>query len=182
MKEEWKNIPWFKWFYQVSWFGRIKSLKNWIRWFWKEKILKHYKNKKWYCYVKLWKNWIFKNYAIHRLVLFAFIWENTLQCNHKDWNPSNNVLENLEYCTASENIKHSYRVLKRKPNLTSLWKFWKNSFSGKKVNQYTKEWEFIKTWDCIINIEKKLSINASNISKVCKWKNKTAWWFIWKYA
>lgn len=52
-----------------------------------------------------------KNAFVHRLVLSTFCpVENmdALDVNHKDGNKLNNNLENLEWCTRSENIKHSY--------------------------------------------------------------------------
>lgn len=47
--------------------------------------------------------------SIHRLVAQAFIPNpnNWPQVNHIDYNPSNNRLENLEWCTAKMNMRHS---------------------------------------------------------------------------
>lgn len=59
-----------------------------------------------------------KSWAIHRLVMASFVprddWKE-MQVNHKDGVRNNNSLNNLEWCTNSENRAHSYRVLKR-PN------------------------------------------------------------------
>lgn len=54
-----------------------------------------------------------KKYRVHRLVAMEFI-DNPLNkenVNHIDGNKLNNHIDNLEWCTASENEYHSYRVL-----------------------------------------------------------------------
>ena len=57
-----------------------------------------------------------KREYIHRLVALAFI-PNPLglpQVNHKDLNRVNNNVDNLEWCSVSENIKHSYTANKER--------------------------------------------------------------------
>ena len=53
----------------------------------------------------------YKNVYVHRLVMAAFYGHSDLVVNHKDGNPLNNNIENLEYCTQIENMKHAREVL-----------------------------------------------------------------------
>ncbi len=65
--------------------------------------------------VELRKDGYRKTLSLHRLVAIAFIPnpDNKPQVNHKDGNPKNCHVENLEWVTASENLIHSYRELNR---------------------------------------------------------------------
>ncbi len=74
----------------------------------KNKILKPRVKSNNYLIVSLYKNNIDKKFYIHRLVAEAYIPnpENKLQVNHKDFNKANNTIENLEWVTRTENIRH----------------------------------------------------------------------------
>lgn len=122
LKEKWKDIENFNGFYQISNYGRVKSLYMWNGHIYKKrskpKILKCSKQDTIYTNtiysrykVKLCYN-MRKDYLVHRLVARAFIPNpnNLPQVNHKDGNALNNRIDNLEWCTAEDNIQHSYKI------------------------------------------------------------------------
>lgn len=105
----------YKKLYKISNYGRIKSLGIYHgktnNFFEKEHILKARINKFGYITYSL-ANYGKTNYiSVHRAVAETFIPnpDNKPQVNHIDGNKLNNKVENLEWCTASENVKHAYR-------------------------------------------------------------------------
>lgn len=106
MKEFWKDVPNYDGSYQASTLGNIKRLHK------RSDVkthLKPYGNNKGYFVVKLYTNANGKTYSIHRLIALTFLEnnENKSQVNHIDGNKANNALNNLEWCTSSENIQHA---------------------------------------------------------------------------
>jgi len=118
LKEEWAELPGYKGKYLVSNFGDVKSFKRYRHGI----IRKLSKSRKGYLVLLLNKNDGGKQFRIHRLVATLFIpmVEGKCQVNHIDGNKENNRVDNLEWCNNSENGKHSFRVLGRKP--TAYWK------------------------------------------------------------
>lgn len=191
MSEEiWKDIPWYEWRYEASSHGRIKSLS--YLWNWKEQVLKQNYNQKWYLSTSLYKNLVRGTFIVHRLIAKTFIENihNKEEVNHINWIKDDNRIDNLEWSTRSENQLHAFKTWlqvttennKFRKNNPSTWRLWRDSWSARKVNQYTKEWEFIKTWWSISEVFVHLWIKAPNIVKCCKWERKTAWWYRWSYV
>ena len=131
----WKPIKNYSEFYEISSDGRVKSKdriifdKNGLK-------LRLNKSKEisprigLYKMVGLNKNRIQTQVSIHRLVAIAFI-ENPLnkpQVNHIDGDKMNNNVLNLEWVTASENIKHAFE----KGLKTPTW-------LGKKLSEETRK-------------------------------------------
>lgn len=51
-----------------------------------------------------------KKFLVHRLVLLTYLGQSKLDVNHINGVKDDNRLENLEYTTASDNLKHAYRL------------------------------------------------------------------------
>lgn len=105
MQEEWKDVVGFEQYFKISSFGRLFSKRS-------NKILKQNIRKDKRVTVATiigGRGGKTKCFKIHRLVAEAFIPnpENKPQVNHKDGNPSNNFLDNLEWVSGSENIRHA---------------------------------------------------------------------------
>lgn len=110
MVEEWKDIVFvqnntlydFTGKYQISNLGRVRNIRT-------GRILKPNKNNRGYTQIGLPINKKPKQFLVHRLVATAFIPNpnNLPVVNHKDENPNNNRVENLEWCTEKYNIQYS---------------------------------------------------------------------------
>lgn len=112
MKETWKDIKDYEGLYQISSWGRVKSMKRYaqghgtkdLR---NEMILKT-ENQNGYKRIVLTKDRYRKKFSVHRLVAEAFIPNpnNYPIINHKDENRSNNCVDNLEWCTHEYNTNY----------------------------------------------------------------------------
>jgi len=108
MNEEiFKELTWTDGRYYVSNYGNVKSVggkKNKRK---KYTIMKTQINNNGYKFLKLFYNGKHHTFLVHRLVAIAFMGEHEgMDINHKDGNKLNNRLENLEWCTRKENMKH----------------------------------------------------------------------------
>lgn len=117
LQEIWKDIPDFEGCYQVSNQGRVKSMPRMVRtrhgfYNYPGKILNPTTRKGNYKIVTLCVNQIDQPRYVHRLVAQAFIQnpENKETVNHINGDKTDNRVENLEWCTPSENTNHALNI------------------------------------------------------------------------
>ena len=154
MESKWKNIKGFEG-YMVSDKGVVINPYG--------RALKQASNKKGYLGVWLTNGEIkHKFFRVHRLVAEAFIPNplNLPQVNHKDQNPANNCVDNLEWCNNTYNQRYSNAVA---------------------ICQYSIDGIPLKRWEAIADICRELGIPTTNVSKCCKGKIKTINGFIFLY-
>ena len=144
-------------------------------------ILKPRAQKGGYLTVSLFRDKLRKRKTIHRLVAETFIPNpnNKPEVNHINGIKMDNRVENLEWVTKSENIKHTYRLGRV---AYTKGKFGSKHNTAKKVNQFTKCNKIIRTWNSLIEIERAGVAKANVVCEVCKGVKKSAGGFKWEYA
>lgn len=158
--EHWKDIPDFEQYYEVSDHGRIRNKTN-------GHILRQTIGATGYPKVML-AYGKRKTINVHRLVAQAFVPNpnNHNVVNHIDEDKTNNNASNLEWCTTQHNVTHGVGSLAR----------------NTKVNQFSKDGKFIKTWDSMKDAEIALGIKYQQVSGCCRGLSNTAGGYIWEYA
>lgn len=181
--EEWKDIDGFKGLYQVSSYGRIKSLERVVERCRKGKTLQFHKN------AQILKQGLSRGYLrvyfslfngktqekttflVHRLVASAFIpnKEMLLEINHKNEVKTDNKVENLEWCTSYYNVNYGTRTERaRKSN-------------SKIIRQYDLDGNFIKEYESSVVAAKILGVDSVSIRNVCNGKTNSAYGYQWRY-
>lgn len=193
MKEVWKDIKDYEGLYQVSNMGRVKRVARYIhskpsrlhfngekRWF-KEKILKKYLGVMGYYRIALCKCNTQKSIRIHRIVAQTFIPNpnNKPHINHKDGNKLNNYVDNLEWVTPLENVKHAIKTGLMDSKM--LAKYSKKNLI-KKVDMLTLDGEYIRTFDSMHNVYKYFGKNyQGGISECCNGKRNKTLGYKWRF-
>lgn len=186
MSEIWRDIKGCEGRYQVSNLGRVRSLPRMVNnhtgeLLVKGRILKQHTNKKGYMTLDIRFNDGKRRYmGVHRFVAEAFIEnpDNKPQVNHIDGDKTNNIVENLEWCTNGENQIHAYKMgLNRVTGRAGKPK--------KAVEQIDlKTGLVMATYPSIAEAGRAVGGNNKNIGRCCKNKygRKSACGYGWRYA
>ena len=174
-KEVFKPVKGFESLYEVSDYGRVKSLGrnaisgkgNYAR---KGKLLKLDLTRNGYLLVTLYNRGKSKRLSVHRIVINTFTINSnkSLQVNHINGIKTDNYIENLEWCTSSENRIHGIKTGLVKP-------------VNKSVLQFGKDGTFIAEYHSAVYANKMTGISNTTISSACNEKRKYASGFIWKF-
>lgn len=174
--EIWKDIKGFEGKYQVSNLGNVRSLRFRNQNFSKDLTQKI--NNKGYKVVNLTDNSKNKPALVHRLVAMAFVDNpnNYPIVNHKDENPQNNHVDNLEWCTYSYNRIYSMDIHpeRRKELAENLARYSTRNKKGvphKFRNQVAildDNNNIIKVYDNAVTAASVLGLCTCNVTEVCK--------------
>lgn len=168
-KELWRDIKEYEELYEISSWGRVRNKRT-------GDFLKNNIGK--YPTVVLCKNKKQNTKRIHRLVAEAFLSKPQLEVNHKNGNKKDNRLNNLEWVTCKENIKHAWENGLQVHTKQQVDMGKSNAI---KVLQYDLNGNLIKEWNSATEAGKKLGILQQSISNCRTGKTKTAGGYIWKY-
>lgn len=138
------------------------------------------KNRTRYNIAFLSKDGIVKTRQVHRLVAQAFIPnpENKPCVNHKNGIRHDNRVENIEWCSYSENNKYTYSVLKRKPSM--LGAFEDKNPNAKSVVQVFPDGS-TRDFSCAIRAGKETNVSVAGITATCRGEQHTAGGFVWRW-
>ena len=164
-KEIWRAIKGYEDLYEVSNYGKVRSLFRY------KKILKPIVGVQGYLYVTLYdKNKKQKSKRIHRLVAQAFISnpDNLPFVNHKDEDVKNNVYSNLEWTTTQENIIKRYEI-----GIVG------NNY--KRVSQFDKDGNLVGSFSSSYEAERITGISRTHIGGCCRGERLTAGGYVWKF-
>ena len=173
INEVWKPVRGYFNLYEVSNFGRVRSLGN-GKTYKTGRVLSPFKAHNGYLRVELWKDEKRKTYRLHRLVWEAFNGPipKGMQVNHINEDKTDNRLANLNLMTCKENINYGTGIQRAAKSRRKM------------VEQYTLDGVHFMTWFSVKGVEEELGYlgySASAISACCNGKLKSHKGYIWKH-
>lgn len=185
--EKWMPVVGYEGYYEISSNGNVRSLdrKTKSRTAFGQTIKPAIQNSG-YLFVSLHKSGASKNFLIHRLVATAFISNNANKkyVNHINGVKTDNQVKNLEWCTFSENIQHSYDNGARKISAKHISRLRKFNTESKSipVSQFTKDGRFVASFKSAAEASAATGFDYTGIRKCANGKLATCGKHVWKHA
>lgn len=208
-REEWRAVKGYEGLYEVSSFGRVRSLDRWVNHSRGEKalrkgqILKLQPNKDGYPMAALCHKQKIKLAQVHRLVADAFVPNpDNLPCvNHRNEIKDCNIPDNLEHCTVAYNNSYGTKLKKqaekqrgqKRPQVAEKLRGITRSEETKQrcteakrlkmkpVLQYALGGELIGEYESIKEAYRQTGVHYGNICSCCVGRCHTAGGFVWHY-
>ena len=176
MSKAWKEIKGYEGRYLISSSGDVISLNYGKRGF--AKALTWKVNNKGYAWVELRGNGVRDIRLIHRLVAENFLEnpEGFETINHKDENPLNNDVSNLEWCSRSYNVRYSMNLHPERENRRN------SKYMDIAVIQFDKDGNVLKEWENARTIFLETGMDDRSIREVCRGNRHSAYGYLWRYA
>ena len=182
--EIWKDIPGYEGSYQVSDYGRVKSLRRIdasgkTR---KEKLLKLHETADGYYSITLFNSGKKRRYRVHRLVYLAFNGEipEGMECNHKNENKKDNRPSNIEILSKADNLRYGTRTKRAAKTMTG--KLVNRPDQSKWVIKLSLDNEILHFYPSTMEAERETGIKRTAIGACCRGTARTAGGFKWKYV
>lgn len=171
---EWKEISNSNGKYLISEAGDIISTIS-------GKRLTAFTTRQGYLRIELNLDGIANKYYVHRLVAEAFIPnpDNLPVVNHKDENPLNNHVSNLEWCTHQYNLTYGTAIQRRVEHTD--YKHGAEHPSSKNVYRFDIRGNLIDTYGSVQDASRKTGLNAKSIAKACSGGLKKYMDCVWSY-
>lgn len=188
--EIFKDIEGFEGLYQIGNCGTVRSLPKFIEGanggvrYHGTIELSHDIGRKGYHRVTLFIDKSRRRFLVHRLVAIAFVSnpKGFQEVNHKLGDKSDNRASELEWCTRSINIKHSYDVLNRKAPEGGKGRINEKHPLSRRIIQVSKEGNELRVWPSVAEVGRALGFHWANVGACARGKINSAYGFKWKYA